>query len=94
MGYLQIILDTCKNEGMNKVLVDALTLKRTNAPTMDRFFLGQTVAALLGPKIKLAVVWPKEHINKFGETVAVNRGSWINVVGDVETAQNWLLRNP
>ena len=91
IAYPKMVATACKKEGVNKVLVNALNLSGTNVPTIDRFNMGETIATLLGPKIKLAIVWPKEHINKLTETVALNRGGRINVVSDMETAQNWLL---
>ena len=60
---------------------------------MDRFFVGEKIANVLGGKIKLAVVWPEKDINKFAENVAINRGGNICVVGDIETAKKWLLSN-
>ena len=91
LSYPEMVATACKKEGVNKVLINALNLNGTNVPTIDRFNMGETIATLLGPKIKLAIVWPKEHINKLTETVALNRGGRINVVDDMETAQNWLL---
>ena len=93
LAYPQMLATVCTNEGANKVLVNALKLSGTNVSTMDRFYLGESIATLLDRRIKLAVVWPKEHINKLAETVAFNRGGWMNVFDDTETAQNWLLGN-
>lgn len=90
--YPKMVADACEEEQIYNVLINALKINGTNLPTMDRYFLGETVALLLGPKIKLAVVWPGEHINKFAETVAVNRGTQILVVGDIKTAKEWLLK--
>jgi len=94
MAYPTLISEECKKEKIDKVLVNGLSLSGTNVPTMDRFFVAENIANILGPKVKIAVVWPKEHINKFAETVAVNRGSLIKVVDSIEAAQNWLLGNP
>jgi len=92
MTYPKLVAEICETEKTQHVLFNALKLRGTNLPAMDRFFLGESVAKILGPLIKLAVVWPGEHITKFGENVAANRGSHILVVGDVETAREWLLR--
>lgn len=91
MLYPKIVAEACEKENVARVLVNCLSLKGTDVPTMDRFFVAEHIAGLLGSKVKLAVVWPKEHINKFAETVALNRGSLIKVVDSVETAQQWLL---
>ena len=92
MSYPQKVAEVCEREKIHNVLINALNVSGTNLPTMDRYFLGESIALLLGPKIKLAVIWPNQHINKFVETVAVNRGAQILVVGDIETAKQWLLK--
>jgi len=91
MLYPKMVADDCEKENIYNVLIHALKVKGTNLPTMDRYFLGETIAKILGPKIKLAIVWPGEHINKFTENVAVNRGTQLLIVGDFETAKEWLL---
>lgn len=90
--YHQKMADACEREKIYNVLINALNVNGTDLPTMDRYFLGESIALLLGPKIKLAVAWPRHHINKFAETVAVNRGAQILVVGDIESAKEWLLK--
>ena len=90
--YPKMVVNACEKEQIYNVLINGLKVNGTNVPTMERYFIGETIAKTLGPKIKLAVVWPREHINKFTENVAVNRGIQILVVGDFETAREWLLK--
>jgi anti-anti-sigma regulatory factor len=90
MTYPKLLLDECKKENVNKVIIDALNLIGTDITTMDRFDVGESIANHLRG-VKLAVVWPKEHINKFTETVAINRVSLINIVDTIDAAQKWLL---
>jgi len=92
MLYPKMVADDCEKANIYNVLINGLNVNGTNVPTMDRFFLGETIAKLLGSKIKLAIVWPGEHINKFTENVAVNRGTQLLIVGDIETAKEWLLK--
>jgi len=92
LSYPGKVAATCEKEQIFNVLINALKVNGTNLPTMDRYFLGEAIAKLLGPKIKLAIVWPGEHINKFTENVAVNRGTQLLIVGDFETAKKWLLK--
>jgi hypothetical protein len=89
LHYPRLVADVCEQYRIFKVLVNGLNLDRTDVPTMDRFFIGEDIAKTLGSKIKLAVVWPDGHINKFTETVAVNRGSFITVVGTISEAEAW-----
>jgi len=92
LHYPKIVADACERQGIFKVLINGLNLYGTDVPTMDRFFIGENIAITLGSNIKIAVVWPDEHINKFAETVAVNRGSLITVVGKVSEAEAWLMK--
>jgi len=92
LQYPKLVSEACEKEKIYKVLFNGMNLNGTNAPTMDRYFIGESIALLLGPQIKIAAVWPGNHINKFAETVAVNRGAQILVVGDVESAKDWLLK--
>ena len=89
-SYPKTILAECEKERMSKVLVNALEVKGTNISTMDRFFLGEEISKTFGPKIKIAVAWPAQDINKFAETVALNRGAYIRVMGDINSAEKWL----
>ena len=91
LSYPQLVKDECEKEGTHKVLVNALNVTETNPPTMERFFFGEKLADVLHGKIKFAFVWPEKDINKFTETVAINRGGYVWVFGDVETAKKWLL---
>lgn len=93
MSYPKLILEEAEKENVNKVLVDVLNMDGTDTPIMDRFFLAEKIAAQIGGKVKLAIVWPKKHINKFAETVAVNRGALMNVVHTIDAAQEWLFND-
>lgn len=93
LSFGKIIKNECEKENTYKILVNSLDLKGTNTPTMDRFDLGVEIAAVFGSKIKLAAVWPEKDIDRFTETVAVNRGGNIYVAGDMESAKKWLLND-
>jgi hypothetical protein len=73
-----------------KVLVD--TMKISGLSEMEKYFAGEQGAKVLGHKIKTAVVSQPEKINKFMETVAVNRGARLRVFGTEPEALNWLLK--
>jgi len=93
IAYADIILEGCEKENVKKILLDAHNVTYTNLSTMDRFYIGENIAQVLGPKIKLAVLLPKEHINKFAENVAVNRGGKVFVSHLFEEAEDWLLND-
>ena len=93
MTYPDLILAKCEKEHIGKVLVDGSNLSGTNVPVMDRYFIAENLANLLRFKVKVAVVWPKEHITRFAENVAVNRGSSMIVVDSMEAAHKWLTQD-
>jgi hypothetical protein len=49
------------------------------APMLDRFFAGERVAAVLGGRVRLAVLARPEMVSKIGEKAAVSRGARILV---------------
>ncbi len=87
---LLTILDVAERSGKTKVLVNALAVSAPMSE-MERYFVGELVAAVFPPKYKIALVYRQEHINKFMENVAVNRGAFLNVVGSEAAATSWLL---
>lgn len=91
MSYGKTLMDHCKKEEVFKVLVNALGVTGTNLSVMERFVIGESVAALFPPTVKLAVAWPEEFMTRFAETVAVNRGSFLAVFTNVEEAEQWLV---
>lgn len=62
LSYPDLILEKWEKENVRKVLVDGLGLRGTNIPIIDRFFIAQNIANALRGKVRVAVVWPKEHI--------------------------------
>ena len=88
--HAELLSRECQKEKISKILVNALQMLGTNLTTMERYLVGEKIAEMF-PTIKLAVAWPEKDIDKFAETVATNRGGFIQVVPDVETAEKWLL---
>ena len=93
LAYPTIVKAECEKEKIYKVLINALDVIGTDAPTVDRFLIGEKIANVIGPKIKLAAVWPEKDIDKLAETVALNRGGDFYVVSNVEAAKDWLLND-
>src|SRR4029079_2128394 len=89
-SHAEFLARECQKEKISKILVNALQMSGTNLTTMERYLVGEKIAEMF-PTIKLAVAWPEKDIDKFAETVAINRGGFIQVVPDVETAEKWLL---
>ena len=75
----------------DRVLTD-LRQVEGRAPDLDRFYVGERVAAVVGKKIMLAVIAHAEEITHFAERVASNRGALISVVSPEPVALAWLER--
>ena len=73
------------------ILVDIAAVSG-NIPAMDRFVLGEYVASLWHPALRVAIVYRAKEIDKFFETVAVNRATQTLVVPDLQTAREWLTK--
>ena len=90
-GLVDTVVSESRRRGCNRFLVDML---QTGPPAreMDRFYIGEYLAARFHAGLKVAVVYPSELINKFTENTAVNRGAALRVVGSREEALAWLLK--
>jgi hypothetical protein len=90
---LKKFTDTMSTElaklGYRRILAD-LSLVTGPPPEMDRFYMGEYVASALSG-VKVAIVYRKVYANKFFEDTAVNRGAWVRVFPDRQTALQWLI---
>jgi hypothetical protein len=91
--YVKIIYAKCELEGIFKMNMNCMDIEGIDVPTIERYFLGVEAAEQLNYKVKLSLVWHKEYLNHFGETVANNRGAQVGVFGNTESAIKWLLYN-
>jgi len=90
-SYTSIVHEKCEQEKIFKVLFDATNVAGINVPALEKYFLGVEVAQVLQYKIKLAVVWHKDFINRFFENVAVNRGGNVCVSDSTQKSLDWLF---
>ena len=88
---LVTIKKLAEENNRTRILVDAMNVSNTNMPVMEKFHVGELSVDIFGYKNKIALVSKPEHINKFMETVAVNRGVRLYVVGNEQDALRWLL---
>jgi hypothetical protein len=72
-----------------RILVDAIDLP--DVTDMEKYYIGSMGAAMYRGRIKVAMLRKQEHINKFTENVAVNRGGLLYIASDEQDAINWLL---
>ncbi len=95
MDVHQQALDYAVTEGLRAILVDATGLHGYSPTTMDRFGLGEAIAGM--QRSTRTAVWiafvGKEPIvdpDRFGETVALNRGGLAKVFEDTDEAAAWI----
>lgn len=92
-ALLETIRKECGARQCALLLVDLLTLKNQEISTFERYRMGLGAASLASGIRRLAALARPDQIDpqRFGETVARNRGMNIRVFTDLGTAQSWLL---
>ncbi len=91
--YPKVILRKCKSENIFKVLVDCIPVKYTEIPTIEMFFLGESLAEVLRDRVKLACVWNTNEQEAFLEQVATNRAANFRMFHSIKIAELWLLHD-
>jgi hypothetical protein len=90
---IETIVQTAKDRGADKVLVDVTRMVRfESVNTTDRFEMGAHAARLAGNLAAIAMVGRPPQIDpeKFGAQVAQNRGLNIRIFVDETAAVAWL----
>ena len=100
---LQGIIDGCVDHKATKVLIDLRSLAG-NMTSMERFNIAQAFALKYFDELKAGRIspirfaylgnYPMIDPNKFGETVAVNRGLTLKATTELKEALDWLLVDP
>jgi hypothetical protein len=92
----KLAIDKALIHDKSKVLIDVTNITGI-IPFFDRFQYSEFLASYRGEHAltkvhKIAVVGkePIVHKDKFGETVAVNRGAYVRVFTDMSKASIWL----
>lgn len=83
------VYNICLTENYSKVLVDILDMPG-KIKTMDRFTIGVEGTLIFRGKVKIAILYRTEEIDKFAETVGVNRGLNGRIFSDMDQALTWL----
>ncbi|MFY9942400.1 MAG: hypothetical protein WAK57_09520 [Desulfobacterales bacterium] len=93
------MLDAVAHHRAEKVLIDGRKLKG-EPKTIERFFFGSFAAhavathlkrgAPRAPQFAYPLREPVLDPQRFGETVAVNRGMWLKSFGNLDDALGWL----
>ena len=85
----RVIEETTKSDSKN-IMVDISEVTGT-IPVMDRFYLAEYASGIWKRDVRVAVVYRANEIDKFFETVAVNRAAQTVVVPDMQSALEWLM---
>ena len=88
-SFLQEFADICKQEHLEKALIDGLNLEGPIS-IWDRYQIGEEFVRVVGPKIKVALVGKRELIDLTMENVVVNRTGRFKVFHEMEFALKWL----
>jgi len=88
-GIIQAVRDDAERAGLDRAIVDLRAVDGP-IPDLERFFAGERVAAVLGGRVRVAVLARAVDINKLGENTAVNRGARIRVTADEGEAEAFL----
>lgn len=91
--YPKVILRKCQSAKIFKVLVDLIPVSYTELPTIELFFLGETLAEVLRDRVKIALVWKGNEQEQFLELVATNRAANMRVFDSIKIAEYWLLHD-
>lgn len=86
---LTTIKELSEEHNRTRILVDAVDLP--DVTDMEKYYIGTLGAEMYRGKIKVAMLRKQDHINKFTENVAVNRGGLLHIVSDEQEALRWLL---
>ena len=89
------IAEHCNRTKNNKLLIDTAEAE-FKVSLAERFLAVEEARVFARYRLKVAVVTKPERLDpqRFGETVARNRGVNISAFTNVEDAEKWLLKRP
>ena len=86
---IQAVREEADRSGLELAFVDLRAVDGP-IPDLERFFAGERVAAVIGSRVRVAVLARAQDINKLGENTAVNRGARMLVTSDGAEAEAFL----
>lgn len=89
IALMQEVAEICRRDKFTKVLVD-MSGMMGKISTIDRFKLGVAGADTFRGIAQVAIIYRKEELNWFAETVGVNRGANVRVFSGPDEALKWL----
>lgn len=89
INLLKEAAEVCAAEKCSKLLLSFVDMPG-KVKTLDRFEFGVQGAIIFRHLKKVGVVYRREEMNRFLETVAVNRGLNIRLFDNFDEAMEWL----
>ncbi len=89
VALMDEVAEECRRQNIRKVLVDVRAMPG-KVNFMERFKLGEAGAEIFRGVAQVGLVYRKEEINWFAETVSVNRGANVRIFADLEETMEWL----
>jgi len=89
IALMKEVAEACRQQNIHKVLVDVRGMTG-RISFMERFQLGAEGAEIFRGVAQVGIAYRKEEINRFAETVGVNRGAHVRIFGDIEETMEWL----
>jgi hypothetical protein len=90
--YWQEIAEECKKSDCKKVLIEENLRENVSMPDMYQFASEILQLGFFGIRVAFVDLQEEQQqLNKFGETVATNRGLFSRVFSNSQEAENWLL---
>ncbi len=83
------VVKICVAEHYQKLLVNISQMTGKVKP-LERFEIGVQGALIFRNKVKIAMLYRAEEIDRFAETVSVNRGLSARIFSEMDQAMEWL----
>jgi hypothetical protein len=88
---LRRVKDLALEESLARILIDTTRVERP-LPRVTGFLAGESIAGILPPPFKVAVVSPMSpHARRLAEDAAINRGANVMATNNEQEALDWLL---
>lgn len=91
ISYFRDVIDECERRGLEKLLI--VEEFPNQLSTMDMYEAIEAISEMVSSPLKIAFVdrhADHDDLNRFGETVGVNRGLNGRVFASTEEAEAWL----
>ena len=93
MELIKCIKSEGEKSDHHRVVCDIREVRNVFPSDTDRFWIGTSIAEVIGSQIRIACVAAPESINHFVELVANNRGVNFKIFSCIDAARQWILED-